>query len=106
MKISPIQIIGHPGCGKTTIIVEIIKGLVKKGIKVGTIKHTAHTHELDKPGKDSSLQRNAGVLPAAIYLPNSKNQSPDDLIQQYFTQTDIVLIEGWISGPHKKNRSL
>ena len=110
MKPAPIQIIGHPGCGKTTLIVEIIEKLVKKGFTVGTIKHSAHHHELDKPGKDSYMHRKAGALPAAImtkamaaiYLPKNKNQSPDDLIQQYFSQVDIVLIEGWISGPHVK----
>ena len=32
----------------------------------------------------------------------NKNQSPDDLIQQYFSQADIILIEGWISGPYAK----
>ncbi len=32
MKLAPIQIIGHPGCGKTTLIIEIIEKLVKKAI--------------------------------------------------------------------------
>ena len=110
MKLAPIQIIGHPGCGKTTLIVEIIEELVKRRFKVGTIKHSAHHHELDKPGKDSYMHRQAGAFPAAmmtkdmaaIYLPKNKNQSPDDLIQQYFSQADIILIEGWISGPYAK----
>ena len=86
MKLAPIQIIGHPGCGKTTLIVEIIEELVKRRFKVGTIKHSAHHHELDKPGKDSYMHRQAGAFPAAmmikdmaaIYLPKNKNQSPDD----------------------------
>lgn len=110
MKLAPIHIIGHPGCGKTTLMVEIIEELVKRGLKVGTIKHSAHHHELDKPGKDSYMHRKAGALPAAmmtkdmaaIYLPKNQNQSPEDLIQQYFSKTDIVLIEGWISGPYNK----
>jgi molybdopterin-guanine dinucleotide biosynthesis protein B len=110
MKKTPIQIIGHPGSGKTTLIVEIIEELIKKELTVGTIKHSAHHHELDKPGKDSYMHRKAGAIPAAmmtkdmigIYLPKKQNQYPDDLIEQYFSQTDIVLIEGWIGGPHDK----
>ena len=107
---TPLQIIGHAGCGKTTLIVELTEQLITKGLRVGTIKHSAHTHELDKPGKDSFLHRKAGAVPCAmmtadmtaIYLPRNENQSPLDIIQQYYSNTDIVLIEGWISGPCNK----
>ncbi len=110
MKKNPVQIIGHPGCGKTTLMVEIIQELVNRQITVGSIKHSAHSHELDKPGKDSFCHRKAGAVPAAmmtrdmaaIFLPRDQNMSVDDLIRQYFTGTDMVLIEGWISGPHAK----
>ena len=44
----PVQIIGHPGCGKTTLMIEIIEALVDRNISVGSIKHSAHSHELDK----------------------------------------------------------
>ncbi|MFH2060981.1 MAG: molybdopterin-guanine dinucleotide biosynthesis protein B [Pseudomonadota bacterium] len=105
-----IQIVGHPGCGKTTLMVELIEGLIAKGISVATLKHSAHNHELDKPGKDSFLHRQAGANPAvmmsgtmsAIYFTRKNGQSPDDLIRQYLSGVDIVLIEGWISGPYKK----
>lgn len=110
MKMAPLQIIGHAGCGKTTLIVDLTGQLILKGLRVGTIKHSAHTHELDKPGKDSFLHRKAGAVPCAmmtadmtaIYLPRNENQSPLDIIEQYYSHTDIVLIEGWISGPCNK----
>ncbi len=106
----PIQIIGQPGCGKTTLIVDLIKELTKKNVTVGTIKHSAHDHELDKKGKDSYLHRTAGAAPvsmitksmAAIYFPKSKDLSPQTLLETYYTGIDIVLIEGWISGPYDK----
>ncbi len=63
---TPIHIIGQPGSGKTTLIVDIIKELNKQNIKVGSMKHSAHVHELDKPGKDSFLHRQAGASPVSM----------------------------------------
>ena len=110
MNKKTVQIIGHPGTGKTTLVVDLVQELTKNHIRVGSIKHSAHSHELDKPGKDSFRHRNAGAVPAAmmtqtmaaVYLPRSRDMTPDDLVQRYFSDCDIVLIEGWISGPHKK----
>ncbi len=107
---TPVHIIGHAGCGKTTLIVDLIKEMVKRDIKVGSLKHSAHVHELDKPGKDSFQHRNAGAVPAsmmtqsmsAIYLPGSDKLTPEKLLKKYYLNVDIVLIEGWISGPYDK----
>jgi molybdopterin-guanine dinucleotide biosynthesis protein B len=108
------HIIGQPGAGKTTLVAEIVKKLCQENISVGTIKHSAHAHELDKPGKDSFIHRTAGAAPAAmmtktmaaIYLPVTSDTgadiTPATLIEQYYTHLDIVLIEGWISGPYDK----
>ncbi|MCP4373782.1 MAG: molybdopterin-guanine dinucleotide biosynthesis protein B [Deltaproteobacteria bacterium] len=104
----PIHIIGQPGSGKTTLIVDIIKELNKQNIKVGTMKHSAHVHELDKPGKDSFRHRKAGASivsmitqeMTAVYLP--VKMTPQALLENYYSNLDIVLIEGWISGPYDK----
>jgi len=104
------QIIGQPGSGKTTLVSDIVKALCQQNISVGTIKHSAHTHELDKPGKDSFIHRTAGAAPAAmmtrdlaaVYMPRTPEMSPATLIEKYYTHLDIVLVEGWISGPYDK----
>ena len=104
----PFHIIGQPGSGKTTLIVDIIKELNKQNIKVGTMKHSAHSHELDKPGKDSFCHRKAGASivsmitqeMTAVYLP--MKMTPQALLENYCSDIDIVLIEGWISGPYDK----
>jgi molybdopterin-guanine dinucleotide biosynthesis protein B len=106
----PIHIIGHAGCGKTFLIVKLIKEMIKRDIKVGSLKHSAHVHELDKPGKDSFLHREAGAVPAsmitssmaAIYLPTADELTPEKILEKYYCNVDIVLIEGWISGPYDK----
>lgn len=106
----PIHIVGHGGCGKTTLIVDLVTELTKRGIRVGTLKHSTHTHELDKPGKDSFLHRQAGAAPVtmvtenlcAVYLPRTERTGPLQLLKTYYKEADIVLIEGWISGPFQK----
>lgn len=110
----PFHIIGQPGAGKTTLMVDLIRELVGRGIRVGSIKHSAHKHELDKPGKDSFCHRMAGASPvtmmagdmAAIYLPMTRDTpglSPQAILENPLYQgLDLVLIEGWISGPYPK----
>ncbi len=109
-----VQIIGQQNAGKTTLMREVIEALVQKGLAVGSIKHTSHHYELDKPGKDSFVHRQAGASPAAmvsgslaaIYLPlpeAGEGISPETLLENPFYQNlDIVLIEGWIAAPFPK----
>ena len=107
---TPIHIIGQPGAGKTTLVVELVQTLVDRGVRVGTLKHSSHDHELDKKGKDSFLHRQAGAVPAAmvtgamaaVYFPKGEKASPHYLLDHYFKDLDISLIEGWISGPYPK----
>ena len=60
-----IHIVGRQNHGKTTLIVELIEEFRRRGLRVGTFKHSAHAHELDTPGKDSHRHRLAGAEPVA-----------------------------------------
>jgi len=108
MKI--IHIVGRQKNGKTTLIVDLIAEIIKCGISVGTLKHSSHSYELDKPGKDSFLHRKAGSIPAAIatkdqmaiFLPRKLNENPFEKMAPLFNNTDLVLVEGYVSGPGKK----
>lgn len=107
---TPVHIIGQPGAGKTTLVADLVRHFSAQGLSVGTLKHSSHPHELDKPGKDSHIHRTAGASPAAmvtgtmaaVYFPKSALSTPQALINTYFSHLDLVLIEGWISGPYPK----
>ena len=105
-----IHIVGYQNSGKTTLISELITELVKRGLKIGTIKHSSHDHELDKKGKDSFMHRKAGASPASIictnmtgiFFPNDPEKDPFDEILPMYHKTDLVIVEGFIDGPYKK----
>ena len=59
-----IPIIGftaYSGTGKTTLLKKLLPIFRDKGLRVGMIKHTHHTFEVDQPGKDSYELRKAGA---------------------------------------------
>ncbi len=104
-----LHIVGRKNHGKTTLLVELVRELCRSGLRVGTIKHTRHVHELDKPGSDSCRHRLAGAAPAAIvsgqvaavYLPCDG----DGYFQQLaglFAGCDLVLVEGDLDGDGHK----
>ncbi len=105
-----IHIVGRQNNGKTTLIVELIAELKKRGLQIGTLKHSSHKHELDKPGKDSFLHREAGGYPAAVatanqiavFIPREPGENPFDKLAPLYDGKDVVIIEGYISGPGKK----
>ncbi len=105
-----VHIVGRQNNGKTMLIVELVKELKSRGIKTGTLKHSRHEHELDKPGKDSYFHRKAGGNPTAVitknlmavYLPCSDDESPLNQLEPIFSGNDLVIIEGYINGPGPK----
>jgi molybdopterin-guanine dinucleotide biosynthesis protein MobB len=100
-----IHIIGRKNSGKTTLVVELVEELTRRGFSVGTIKHTSHRHELDTPGKDSHRHREAGarlvgVLSrnlAAVFRPLDREDQevdPYEALSASFAECDLVLVEG------------
>ena len=56
-----IGLAGWSGAGKTTLLSRLIPLLVTRGVKVATIKHAHHAFDVDHPGKDSYVHREAGA---------------------------------------------
>src|SRR5580704_9525186 len=61
-----IGLAGWSGSGKTTLITKVIPILVRRGLKVATVKHAHHEFDLDRPGKDSWLHREAGAREVVV----------------------------------------
>ncbi len=97
-----IHIVGRKNHGKTTLVVELVEELCGRGLRVGSIKHSRHIHELDTPGKDSYRHRQAGADPAAVLCQDSvgvflHRKPGDDCYERLaplFADCDLVLVEG------------
>ena len=63
---------GSSESGKTTLIVKIIKRLIKNGYRVATIKKTDKILTIDKKGKDTWKHSQAG---ASITVLTSKDKT-------------------------------
>ncbi|NUQ66533.1 MAG: molybdopterin-guanine dinucleotide biosynthesis protein B [Pirellulales bacterium] len=104
-----LHIVGRKNHGKTTLLVELVGELRRAGLRIGTIKHTSHVHELDKPGSDSCRHRLAGADPAAVvsgraiavHLPCEGGDYLRQLAPM-FAGCDLVLIEGHLDGEGHK----
>ncbi|MBN8523971.1 MAG: molybdopterin-guanine dinucleotide biosynthesis protein B [Planctomycetes bacterium] len=97
-----VHLVGYSGHGKTTLAVALIAHWSASGLRVGSIKHTGHIHELDTPGKDSWRQRQAGAHPAAIiagdrlalHLPLQPTDAPYAILAPHYADCALVLVEG------------
>ncbi len=100
-----VHVVGRRHHGKTTLVVDLVRELTGRRLRVGTLKHSSHAHELDTPGKDSHRHRTAGAFPAAIvtaelaavYLPRPAH--PYRALAPLYADCDLVLVEGDVSGP-------
>lgn len=97
-----IHIVGRKNHGKTTLIVDLLEECRRRGLRVGSIKHAAHRHELDTPGKDSYHHRQAGANPAAVishnligvFLARDEGNDAYASIASLFADCALVLVEG------------
>ena len=106
-----IGLAGWSGAGKTTLLARLIPYLGAEGLSVSVIKHAHHSFDVDIPGKDSWVHREAG---AAEVLVSSRNRwalmhelrgadEPrlPELLRK-MSRVDLVVVEGFKSEPHRK----
>ncbi len=95
------HIIGGKNQGKTMLAVELIEEFTRRGLRVGSVKHSSHKHELDTPGKDSHRLRMAGANPSCIisgrlhatYMEPSPQEASYEQCFPFLERCDLIVVE-------------
>lgn len=94
--------------GKTTVMERVIAEFARRGRTVTAVKHGLHMHYSDREGKDTHRFAQAGARRIVLFAPQGilmYEQSPpgvDYLASVASSGVDIVLVEGFKSGPFPK----
>ena len=101
---------GYSGSGKTTLLKELIPALNNMGISVSTIKRGGH-FDIDKPGKDSYEQRNAGAKEvlitgmerwALMHELRGDDEFELSTLLEKLSPVDLIIVEGFKREDHPK----
>jgi len=99
-----IGLAGWSGSGKTTLVTRVIPVLVRRGLKIATVKHAHHDFDTDQPGKDSWLHRRAGASEVAIVssrrwaIVHELADEPEPPLAEMLPRlspVDLVIVEGF-----------
>lgn len=99
-----MAIIGRKHSGKTTLLVRLAAELHRRGHRVMTIKHGAHTFNIDPASTDTyrhyhegQAERVAMVAPDkfALVVRWSDEEGPQEIAAKHMADADIVLCEGF-----------
>ena len=99
-----VAIIGRKHSGKTTLVVRLAAELHRRGHRVMTIKHGAHTFNIDPASTDTyrhyhegRAERVAMAAPDkfALVMRRSEEMSAEEIASRFMAEADIVLCEGF-----------
>jgi molybdopterin-guanine dinucleotide biosynthesis protein B len=106
-----IGLAGWSGAGKTTLLARLIPLLAVRGLGVSTIKHAHDGFDVDQPGKDSFVHREAGASEVLIasarrfVIMHELRAEPEPSLAYLLRRmgpTDLIIIEGFKSADHVK----
>ncbi|MBM3596861.1 MAG: molybdopterin-guanine dinucleotide biosynthesis protein B [Alphaproteobacteria bacterium] len=102
---------GWSGSGKTTLVVKLLPLLIRRGVRVSTMKHAHHGFDVDQRGKDSFAHREAGATEVLVSSANRwalmhENRGMpearlEDLVR-HMTPVDLLIVEGFKAHAHDK----
>ena len=98
-----ISVVGKSDSGKTTLLEKLIRELTLRGYRIGSIKHDAHSFEIDREGKDSWRHKQAGAVLTLISSPSKiamvvdsdHDHTLDELREKFISNVDLILTEGY-----------
>ena len=97
-------IVGWKNSGKTTLVAALVREFGRRGLRVSTVKHAHHAFDLDRPGKDSYLHRDAGAQEvliashgrwALLHELRGAAEPPLAGLLGHMSPADLVLVEGF-----------
>lgn len=106
-----VSIVGRKNAGKTTLTVALCSELVRRRLRVMTLKHGHHPADVDRAGSDSWRHFHEGraerTMIASPDLRVLFERTPDDydpigLVRRYMQDADVVLVEGYKRAPLPK----
>lgn len=104
-------IVGRKNTGKTHLVTRLVRAATQRGLAVATVKHAHHAFDVDQPGKDSYLHREAGasevIVSSALRwaLLHENRGAPEPALPELLARLspcDLVLVEGFKAGGHAK----
>lgn len=106
-----LSVIGRKNAGKTTLTVALSRELVRRGLRVMTIKHGHHPALVDREGTDTWRHFNegraertliAGPDRRVLFEHAKDDYDPVGLARRYMDGADVVLCEGFKQAPLPK----
>ena len=99
-----VSVIGKKNSGKTTLVVALVRELVRRGHRVMTIKHGAHAFEMDQKGRDTWRHMHEGGAERVVMeTPGSRiviahteaEAGPRELSKLFLGDAHFVVVEGF-----------
>lgn len=104
-------VIGWKNAGKTTLVERLVAEISRRGFTVSTVKHTHHSADVDRPGKDSYRHRQAGARQVILAssarwaLMSELRGAPERPLPELLRRldpVDLVIVEGYKRDDHPK----
>ncbi len=102
-----VAVSGVKNSGKTSLIEALLPALIRRGLRVATVKHDGHRFEADRPGTDSFRHLKAGALGTAVFDGEKfqlvcRAAVDERFLAAQFPEAELILLEGFKDSPWPK----